>query len=174
VDKADLAARDAAVLEAVLLDVFTDPKSPLEGPREKGAPIRFTTTRLKRAPDPEIVLRRYDTKAWDRLSAAQLEQIKQAAGNLQRRVAAKDSLVGFRPKDARIAVLVPVQDEPRQRLPLGPQVFDAYPPGYTADGQLAVVHLGFPWSIHHGDATYILTRRGGGWSILLKQFVLYP
>ena len=161
--------RDAEVLEIVLLDLVADPESPVEG-RKLLNQIRFSPAPAERLPQLETVLRRFDAKAWDRLSAAQLEAVRKGADDLLRRTKARDSLASFRPKDARI---VRSTGEPGDAA-LRPQVFRPYPPGYSADRQLAVVHLVFPWSIHSGDATYVLTRRADRWSIVLKQYVLYP
>jgi hypothetical protein len=56
-----------------------------------------------------------------------------------------------------------------------PQVFRAYPPGYSPDRRIAVVHMSFPWSggFHSGVATWVLRRGPDGWSVLLRQFVYY-
>lgn len=167
--ESDAARRDADVLEIVLLDLLTDPESPVEG-RKLLKQIRFSPAPPERAPQLETVLRRYNAKAWERLSGGQVEAVKEGADDLARRAKARESLAAFHPKDARI---VRSTREP-DRNALRPQVFRAYPPGYTANGQLAVVHLVFPWSIHSGDTTYVLTKRADGWSIVLKQFVLYP
>ena len=43
----------------------------------------------------------------------------------------------------------------------------------SRDGQLAIVRLVIPWSIHHAEATYLLTRRRGRWFVSLRQFVYY-
>ena len=49
----------------------------------------------------------------------------------------------------------------------------AWPPGYSADGQYAIVFLSIPWSMHHADGTYLLARDGEVWRVVLRQFVYY-
>jgi hypothetical protein len=169
---------DAGVLEAVLLDVLSDPKSPVEPRAEKRDALRFSAARLDRGAQLSTVLRQQDPKEWAKLSAAQMAQVQAAASELERRVEAKDDLSGFQPKDARLIRHSPeaekLQPEGAQRF-RRPQVFWIYPPGYSTDRQLVVVHLAFPWSggFHSGDSTYILTRKDDRWIILLKQFVYY-
>jgi len=50
----------------------------------------------------------------------------------------------------------------------------AWRPGYSKDGQLAIVMFSIPWSIHHADATYVLVRQDGAWKVRVRQFVIYP
>jgi len=45
--------------------------------------------------------------------------------------------------------------------------------GLLKDGRYALVRLGFPWSIHFGEATYILERTNGGWKVLLRDFISF-
>ncbi len=93
------------------------------------------------------------------------------------RLGQKEPLKGFRPKDRRILI----SDEigtPRKYDPLRlfrPQVCCAYAPGYSRDGQLAIVRLTLPWSggKHGGNGTYVLTRNEGDWVVLTRVFVHY-
>jgi hypothetical protein len=57
----------------------------------------------------------------------------------------------------------------------GERASSVFPPGYSKNGQYALVRLGFPWSgrMHSGEATYILERTDRGWKVLLRDFILY-
>jgi hypothetical protein len=50
----------------------------------------------------------------------------------------------------------------------------AWSPGYSADGQVAMVVISFPWSsMHGGNATYVLALEDGRWRIILREFKFY-
>lgn len=51
--------------------------------------------------------------------------------------------------------------------------FRFQPPGYSADGQFAVIKGDAPWSIHHADLNFFLTKKPAGWEILCVQVVYY-
>jgi len=48
-----------------------------------------------------------------------------------------------------------------------------WPVSYSADGSKCVVAYSFPWSIHAGRSTYILTRRSGGWTVAYHEDIYY-
>jgi hypothetical protein len=57
----------------------------------------------------------------------------------------------------------------------GVQVFQATPPGYSKDGQVAAVYLRFPWSggRHSGLALYVLERQIGEWKVISRRFSIF-
>lgn len=172
---------DGAVLEAVLKDLFTDPASPLEPRVAERTQILFSTEALSRVPSVEDILLKHDTKQWKKLSPSQLKLVQVAAKEVARRAKSKERFQGFAPKDPRIVQFTRAVEEKAEREKdlakrlRRPQVFRAYPPGYSADGTLAVVYLAYPWSggFHSGVATYVLARRGQAWDVLMRQFIIY-
>jgi hypothetical protein len=151
------------------------PDSPLE-PEDATKPILFSPE----APGYRLtladVLDWQSTTKLDKLSSAQLAPAHQAAGHLVRRCEEKDAFKGFKPKDKRTIVgdkrradAERAANRPRRR----PQVFQAFPPGYSEDRQLAIVHVAFPWSIDSGTATYMLARKQGNWVVVISIFVYF-
>jgi hypothetical protein len=176
----EAAARDATVLETVLLDLLTCPDSPWESRRGKKKQVFFSTEALTRGIDAEDVLRTNDDKALDKLSKEQLAAAKEAAADLSRRTKKKDVFKAFVPKDKRVAMFTKEQDQKAEKEQeksfhlIGPQVFRAYAPGYSRDGKVAVVWLWFPWSIHSGDGLYLLAKSKDKWTVLVRDFRIYP
>ena len=82
----------------------------------------------------------------------------------------KDGVRPFDPKDSRVVF---VSDE-EPDIAMRSRRVSFWPPGYSKDTKLAVVRVVFPWSIHHGEGTYLLCERNGKWVTLLRQFVYYP
>lgn len=172
---------DGAVLEAALKDLLADPASPLEPRVAERQQILVSTEASNRVPSSEDILLKYDMEQWKKLSPAQLELAQMAAKDVARRARSKERFQGFAPKDPRIVQFTQADEEKaeREKDPVKrlrrPQVFRAYPPGYSADGTLAVVYLAYPWSggFHSGVATYVLARRGKAWDVLMHQLILY-
>ena len=51
----------------------------------------------------------------------------------------------------------------------------AWPPGFSANRQIAIVRVNLPWGgWHHAVSTHILENEGSDWSVVLRQFVFYP
>jgi hypothetical protein len=170
---------DGAVLEAVLKGLLTDQDSPLEQRDTARTKILFSTEALDGAPLLEMDLMKHDVKQWKKLSATQLAQVETAAKEIVRRAAAKERFQGLRLKNPRVVLHTRADDEklegekdPLKRL-RRPQIFRAYPPGYSADGSLAVAHLGFTYGLHGGVATYVLAQRKRDWEVLMRQFIYY-
>ena len=46
-------------------------------------------------------------------------------------------------------------------------------PGYSADGNSALVNLSFVWSIHGAEARYLLRREGSNWKVTCSQLIFY-
>ena len=172
------ARTDAAVLEAVLRNLLDDPDSPLESSPTEPRRILVAPKDLRDVPDAEETLKQYEPERWRHLTHAQLKLARQAAEGLARRVRTGDGITGYQPKDRR-TVLYTKEQEDRdrkgitglRRLLHRPQVFRVSPPGYSRDGKMAVIHIWFPWSIHAGFGTYVLSKSSKGWVILVRQLV---
>lgn len=174
----EAAARDVAVLEAVLVDLVSHPDSPVETKKESKKRIFFSTDAPTYQVQAAEVLRTSDDKKLEKLSKEQLASARVAAQHLARRAAKKDVFKVFVPKDKRITMYSKEEADKdkdlyssRQR----PQVFYAYPPGYSADQQLAVVHLSFTWSgnLHGAAGTYVLTKQKDEWIVILRNFTFF-
>jgi hypothetical protein len=118
---------------------------------------------------------------WQHLYAREQAGAREAADDLARRARNKDGFKTFVPKNKRIRMYTK-QEEAKQREidahtvgfgGLGPQVFRAFSPGYSADGRVAVVRLSFGWSIHSAQATYILVRRDDQWSVVVRNLIFF-
>jgi hypothetical protein len=184
-EKTSKAARDAAILETVLLDIPRDrkdfnPYSPIDERTRTNKRIYFSFTPRRYRPKVADILVRYEPTKWKNLSLDQHRQAKEAAESLVQRVRNNDYPRSFVSRNKRILLWThrnakkdrqfDLMDEERRF-----QVFDLYPPGYSRDALLAVVYMGYPWSGYHsGIGTYLLTLHGGKWKILLRQFIVYP
>jgi hypothetical protein len=164
--------RDFAVLETVLQDLLALPPDSLLRTTE----VLFSPDAPRHRPTHDDVFARGRTNKWDQLPPAQLSLARQAADDLIRRSEEKDAFKAFKPKDKRIIVWDKRRAE-AERDSHGrysrPQVFRAFPPGYSKDAQLAMLHLNFPWSVHAGTATYVLARKQGEWVIVTRVFVYF-
>ena len=163
--------RDHAVIEVALADLLALPDSPLASRKVPPAEIKFAPRATTYPVKATRILMRRDKEKWAALSKEQLDAASEAAEEIVRRNYAADGFKPFQPRD------------PRVRLDDGAPAagrnlrFDrpvsAWPPGYSANGNYAIVFLSIPWSMHHADATYLLARDGDGWRIVLRQFVYY-
>jgi hypothetical protein len=169
-------ARDAAVLEVVLVDLLTQPDSPVEPRKEANKAIHFSAEALSYEIKAADVLES-DEKELKKLSADQRAGAREAAEDLVQRVNKKDAFKNFVPKDKRIKLYSKAQDEKDRQLNRfeRPQVFRAYSPGYSRDQELAVVQLSFSWSgnFHGAAGTYVLGKRKDGWTVLFKHLAYF-
>ena len=172
---------DAAVLVTALKDLLTHPKSPLQRERPIGGKLLFSPEARTGGVRVREILRRGEWKEWDALAPGELAGAEEAARDVVRRVQANELFKRFDPKDKRIVVYDRVQQQKDARDPdtskrlRSRQVIGAYPPGYSQDRQLAIVHLSFPWSsgFHTGDVTYALVKRDGRWVVIVRQVTYY-
>lgn len=173
---------DTAVLTTVLLDLINRPDSRVEKGYTTGPAILYFSTEpvtrtitanqlLYRTPQGESLY------GWDKLTEGETSQSKEAAENIIHRTDTGAKLPAFASPHDRI-VIYPKQDKHdsrdrwRRRLP---QVYKAYVPGYSRSGNIAIVHIGFPWSgnFHSGNATYVLRKRANSWEVVVRQLILY-
>lgn len=175
-----ISPRDAAVLEVVLTDLLSTADSPLEHFGNGPKALLFAAA-PSAGPFPSgSALEAFRSKDADPLIDAQQQRLREAAAAVEKRDKEPDPFNGFAPKERRIKLYTREQDtKDKESLKTGrtlrrPQVFRAFPPGYATDNTLALVNLWFPWSIHHGEAYYVLARRGEEWKVLKRKFVYYP
>jgi hypothetical protein len=170
------AEQDSAVLEVVLKDLFSCQGSPLESRNATKKQILFSPEALMAG---LTVLDERPQTQLKTLSPAQLDLARKANEDLVRRVKAKEFFKDLKLKDERIVVWDKVRADADATIRKvgrrfgGPQVFHAYAPGYSQDRQLAIVRLTFPWSMHSGNGTYVLTRKEGEWVVLSRDFLIY-
>ena len=79
-------ARDAAVLETVLLDLLNQPDSPVEPRKETNKVIHFSATALRYSIKADSILRLRDDKKQKKLSTEQLDKAREAAEHISQRV----------------------------------------------------------------------------------------
>jgi hypothetical protein len=151
-------ALDSKVLEVALLDM----------PRpEDEADIYVSPVTSTIRQDVDQVLYQHEKSKWEKLSAAEIKSVNEAAIHLVRRIKVRDLVDRFRPRSKRIVIEEESEGMVVRRIRF-------WPPGYSRDTKTAVVRLIYPWSIHHGEATYVLFERNGKWEIGLRQHVVYP
>lgn len=111
------------------------------------------------------------------MGSADASAAKEAAANAAARVKNHQLFAPFHPKDPRISLW---EEDPASTQPLDPfahfqkrRPIQAAPPGYADQRRLAIVNFGFAWSIHGGEATYLLRFDGQGWHVISRNFVYY-
>jgi hypothetical protein len=177
------AKTDAEIMDVVMVDILTAKDSPWEDysgserPKPAKRRIRLSIDTQKYGPTEDAIISRQYKSDWDKLSEDEMLSARQAVKAVLERASEKGWLKGYKPKDRRIVVVDAKKEEKanNERSFIRPQVFRAYPPGYTKDGKMACVHLWYPWSggFHSGVATYVLAFREGKWVVLVRQFIRY-
>jgi hypothetical protein len=173
---------DAAVLNAVLLDLLLRPDSRVEPQYTTSPVILYVSTEpltrtlsakqlLYRMPQGETLY------GWDKLTEDETSQSQEAAVNIIDRTDRGAKLPALTSPHERIVIYSKkdkhdTRDPWRRQLP---QVYHAFVPGYSRSGNVAVVYVVFPWSghFHSGNATYILRKNGNAWEIIVRQLILY-
>jgi len=181
--------RDAAVLEVVLHDLLA--RDVVELPEGAAKQLLFSTEAVDseqasiRAADvleefPQTILAEVSGEKllFANLSQEQSKLVREAAEHMARRVTAKDAVKPFVPKDKRIKMYskkVEKQYPKNVDERWGPQLFQARPPGYSKNRQLAIVFIDFGWSnnFHPVLARYILIKKEGGWIVLRASLYFF-
>ncbi|MDB5348756.1 MAG: hypothetical protein JWN86_3 [Planctomycetota bacterium] len=157
------ADRDAVVMETVLKDLVTWPDSPAESKKDKK--VRFSRVPREGKRDAATIVDMNKAEVREQLSKVPREVTREASADLVRRIGEAKPFKDYKPKDERI-ILWKEGEEDKDMGRIRPQVFHAYAPGYSKDHKFAVVRLGFPWSIHSGEAVYALAKRGSASSLM--------
>lgn len=167
-----ISASDQAVLDAALADLAT-----YDG---KDSPVVCRDAPLNVAPDSidwsvtvDDVLYRHDPKLWRTFPQSDEAAFAHAAADLVSRTTSLAGFAGFRSENPEIRVAEVKSPPQPQRVFPAARPIRVWPPGYSADGRLAVVRMSIPWSIHHAEATYVLANREGNWLVQVRQFVYY-
>ena len=166
---------DHEVLDLVLGDLLSKASEESLVSAHGGPPGRLTIS-SRSATQPitmENVLYRHEREPWRNLTEASLPQLREAAASLVSRVES-GGFSGFQSSDLRVSVREPLDHQAESPEALFDRPIEAWPPGYSSDGVLAVVCLSIPWSIHSSTATYVLVKSSRRWTIVVRQFVYYP
>lgn len=170
--------RDQAVIEAALADLLTLTDSPLV--MQRGTPpaeIRFAERPAPYRVTEQAITQQHEKEKWAALSERDVDAVTEAAREVVRRHENGEGFKPFRPRDPRVKIeadpTTTTTTPATRRSRFDDRPVRAWPPGYTAEGQYAVVFLTIPWSMHSAETTYLLKRDGNGWRILLRQFVYY-
>ena len=164
--------RDFAVIETVLKDLLSRKDSPVEGKNDPNRKIRFNREVHEVRGNAVNLMKLQDKKYLEKLSAAQMKSVKEAADAVVNRKSDKEPFKEIKPSDPRIVVVEKKSAEVKREL-WSPQSFWAAPPGFSKDGGVAFIKLSFTWSIHSGEGVYILEKREDGWIVLVCEFVYY-
>lgn len=139
-------------------------------PRLPPAHLWFAADAATRPQTMNEVLYQDDKKRWASLSPGEMGATREAAMDLIRRLSARDRFRRFTPKDRRIRVVAGALPK-NTRQPNDPdRPIQAWTPGYSRNGDLALVRLIVPWNNNQAETTYLLGRRPGAWVVLLRQF----
>jgi hypothetical protein len=170
---------DEEVIETALVDLATgsdDDSETLRREQGKGRLI-FSVKCRDWVGTLKQELNSAESEKWKFLGSPDRKAAKDAAAIVIDRVESKQCFAAFHPKDSRILLW---EDEPASTRPAEPfRHFDksrpivAAPPGYGDQRRLAVVVFSFAWSIHSGDATYVLRFDGKKWTVISRHFAYY-
>lgn len=172
----DTATNDALVLQVVFDDMLSadNDESPGEWNRNQSKPVYIATSFHPQLKVSDVLAER-DKKKWKSLTKSQSSAAIEAAEDLIVRVEKEEPLPELRSTSGRIQSAGragPATQRTRED-PFPERSSAVCLPGYSRNGRYAVVHLWFPWSIHSGEATYILERTDRGWKVLLREFTYY-
>lgn len=163
------AAQDTEVLNAVFVDLLENSSDAFDARQQ----ILFIPVADERALTTESILSPTGEfeRWWEQLTTDQRKWTNEAAAKLVSRIGASDPFKDYIPRDTRVT-LFPEGEKPGSgtRSP-----FQAWPPGYSEDGAIAVVVLSFGWGSFHGaSSTHVLLRCNEGWKVLIRDFTYYP
>jgi hypothetical protein len=168
-------------MEAVITALRSDPTGPKENWSNPPSAIYLVTEATDRSLSLTNVLRPDEVTPWKGLPASQQNRVQTAAKEAVHRAESREQLQYLVSSDPDIVLCSkkdkeawisaePAASRWRRRI----QFLHTYPPGYTSDQKLAVVHLDFAWAINHvGDATFVLERQNEIWSVQMRQYHFY-
>jgi hypothetical protein len=172
-------ALDQQVIEAALLDLATtadEDSQTLAGGQGKDK-VLFSNQCRDWVGTAKQEVDSAATEAWKSLSLSDRSAAGQAAANVVLRIQNKELFAPFRPGDPHIELWEnsPASTQPAETFRFGkrPRPISASPPGYADQRRLAVVIMSFSWSIHSGDATYVLRFDDHKWSVISRHFSYY-
>jgi hypothetical protein len=133
---------------------------------------------LKEFPQDILAIVEGEKLLFAKLSQEQSKLVHEAADELARRWTAKEGIKPFVPKDKQMKPYSKKEEKehgPKNLRDLGPQVFHAWPPGYSHDRQLAIVFVDFGWSEnrHAAFGRYILIKKQERWTVLRASIYFF-
>lgn len=166
---------DQAVLSCVLMDLTTYNGERCPFPRGISVPrtLIVSSQPVQSSPDPKTplaMIRRHNS--WKQPDSDDSESIEEALRNSVDRFESKNNSVPLSLEGDRIEVsqLPNVESDPRL-LSKDTAPVRLWYPGYSLDGDWAIVHLHFPKSRSHAaTGTYIVRRQGTRWHIVSRDF----
>lgn len=149
------------------LATYRGEDSPIVGPFAPD-PLTLDPTPLRYAIPSGALPKPYDPKAWRDLPASETPRLKEAAQDLGRRM--RGPMLRF----TAGSQLVPLYEgsDPSKLTPFEHRKapLQASMPGYSKDGQTAILTLSIPWSIHRCYGTYVIVREGDLWRVRVRDF----
>jgi len=165
-----VSARDQEVLDHVLRDLIADTTSRSPVAR-RGVPPKELLVSSTSANWPitiEQVLQQVTAEAWAALPAEARPELHAAAADLVAN--STPGFVGFECTDRRIMPFRAGDAGDTSGRTSSDRPIHAWPPGFSAEGTLAVVRLSIPRGRHSVTATYVLSRRSQRWAILVREY----
>lgn len=169
---------DEAVIEAALVDLVTGTDIDSETLRQEQGPgtLLFSGKSRDWVGTLNQELASAELEKWKSIGSSDRDAAKEAASVVTNRMANKQHFTVFRPKDSRISLW---EDDPASTQPAERGSFNrrrpisAAPPGYGDQNRLAVAVFSVAWSMHGGDATYVLRFDGTTWHVISRHFSYY-
>lgn len=163
-------ARDEQVLSIVIGDLLDHKDSPVEAPMNRSELMYLDTAFFDSSSVGKGIISG-DRKGpeWSSIGDLDINELESAADTIGRR--AKDvSKHTIATNDQRILTDRRKLDKEWKDYE---RPVEIYPPGYNASGNICVVFVNVPWSIHSADATYILQKVGSAWVLRYRKFNVY-
>jgi len=167
--------RDQKILKLVLedLSIYDGPYRPLNLGRKVPRDIYFSLQALEPGWTPNALGPL--EKEWPNISKSERRLIRQATDLVADRHRLGHVLEDFAVTNRAIHVIKTEPDDAGMNAPSGQRYpIQAWPPGYSEDRSLAVVHLYFSEVLHSSLGTYVLILENGTWKIRYRGFVTYP
>jgi hypothetical protein len=165
----DRRADDQRVLVAALRDLTTEAgdESPVAFRGAVRAPLQVSSELTTRAVTVEQILEGRDSEEWRAVSKSNGGRLVQAANDLILRISRREDFIPFHSDSSRLEIRRPTQAR-------SDDMFDRsttmWPPGYSADRQIAIVRMSIPWSVHECIGTFLLERRQDDWLVIARAF----
>jgi hypothetical protein len=135
-------------------DVYFDPKPYRSRDAQDNDPLKFS-------------------KEWDKMSIGERSAVQEATRHIESRGEVRGIFKKYRPQHKRIH-LAATRAQPNRKTPyMATFPMQAWVPGYSRDGNIAVVQLYFSEIFHPSIGTYVLQRKERNWKVLYRAFVMF-
>ena len=174
IDAQDQLGDDNRIIEIVLSDLTRLKGVPLSLDRESPRDVYFYPAAMEVRPTPLEAINHND--GWQELKHLDRSSIEEAVRIVVGRYT-RDETVGQFTSDHRMIHVIEERAsavDAEADVPYG-EFFpvQAWAPGYSSEGDCAVVCLYFPELYHPSVGTYVLTRLDSGWIIEFRGFITY-